>query len=167
MRSILDGLPSPATVYAAYASLSSTFMLLRMTYRQVVPRRVEQFVIYVLSSFFKDLIPSIFREKTMFTLVVERSDGPGPYQNNLYRSFHIYLSTKAILTIDRLKITKISNKSDKLAIILAQPETITEFYQGVKITLAYLCDNFKDDGHVGYQGMGAWFELRKYTRILS
>lgn len=156
----MSGLPSPATLYAAYASLSSTFMLLRTTYRQVVPRRVEQFVISVLSSFFKDRLPAIFRDDSMFTLVVEMSDGPGPYQNNLYKSFHIYMSSKATTTTNRLKITTISNKSNKLTTKLAQPETLTELYQGVTITLAYLCKNSKDDGDDGYKAKVSWFELR-------
>ncbi|KAK1363534.1 AAA domain-containing protein [Heracleum sosnowskyi] len=150
----MNALPSPAAVYAAYASLSSSVMLLRTTFHQIVPRQVQEYVLSLISRFFKNRIPN--KENSVLTLMVEKSDEYS-YSNYLFQSFQIYMSAKASSTTNRLKINKLSQKSEKLTAKLAQEETISEVYQGVEITWAYLNQHEKEKSDRNKQ---YWYELR-------
>lgn len=154
----VNGLPSPATIYAAYASVSSSLMLLRTTFHQIVPPQVQQYVLSAITRFFhRPIVPD------QFTLVVEESDGMS--QNYLYDSFQIYMTTKANPTTNCLKISQ-SQRDQKLTSKLAHSLNITESYQGIDITWAFICKRFENNSRKNNsQGSGTdvkkkWFELR-------
>ncbi|KAK1374062.1 26S protease regulatory subunit 8-like [Heracleum sosnowskyi] len=153
----LNGLPSPATIYATYASVSSSVMLLRTTFHQIVPRQVQQYVLSAITRFFyRSIVPD------QFTLVVEESRGMA--QNYLYDSFQIYMTTKDNPKTNCLKISQ-SQKDQKLTSKLAHSQEITEFYQGIEITWAFICRRTENtSGKNSSQGSGdimkKWFELR-------
>lgn len=154
----LNGLPSPATVYAAYASVSSSVMLLRTTFHQIVPHRVQQYVLSAISRFFYS---PIVAEKSQFTLVVEKYDRLS--QNYLYDSFEVYMSTKANPTTNCLKISQ-SQRDQKLTTKLAHSQNMTEFYQGIEITWAFVrkqSENTsrKNNDQGSGDAMKEWFEV--------
>lgn len=126
----LNDLPSPSTAYAAYASISASFMLLQTTFHQIVPRPLQDFLV---SAFFR-----IFKRTntSLLTLVVDQFDGMS--RNDLFDSFEIYMSTKTNPKTNRLKITK-SSKEKHLNIRLAQSENIIDFFQEIEIKWLFVC----------------------------
>ncbi|KAK1380048.1 hypothetical protein POM88_026792 [Heracleum sosnowskyi] len=153
----LNGLPSPATIYATYASVSSSVMLLRTTFHQIVPRQVQQYVLYAITRFFyRPIVPD------QSTLVVEESRGMA--QNYMYDSVQIYMTTKDNPKTNCLKISQ-SQIDQKLTSKLAYSQEITEFYQGIEIKWAFICRRTENTfGKNNSQGSGdimkKWFELR-------
>ncbi|KAL8115007.1 AAA-ATPase At3g50940-like [Apium graveolens] len=158
----LNRLPSQATVYATYASVSSTVMLLRATFHQIVPHQVQQYIISAISRCFHR---PIVVENSQFTLLVEKSDGIS--QNHLYDIFETYMSTKPNPATKCLKISQ-SQRDHKITTKLAQSETLTDFYQGIEITWEFICPELEEaSGKKNSQGSGDamkkwkhWFELR-------
>ncbi|KAL8115051.1 hypothetical protein AgCh_021760 [Apium graveolens] len=151
-----NGLPSPATLYAAYASVSSSVMLLRTTFHQIVPRQVQQYVLSAITHFLHRPLVS-----DQLTLVIEESTGMS--QNYLYDSFQIYMTTKANPTTNCLKISQ-SVRDPKLTSKLAHSQNITEFYQGIEITWAFICrpsenTSPKNKSQGSGDVMKKWFEL--------
>lgn len=157
-----NGLPSQATVYATYASVSSSVMLLRATFHQIVPHQVQQYVVSAISRFFHR--PSVVKN-TQFTLLVEKSDGIS--QNHLYDIFETYMSTKPNPATRCLKISQ-SQKDHKITTKLAQSQKLTDFYQGIEITWEFICPESENtSGKNNSKGSGdamkqwkQWFQLR-------
>lgn len=158
----LNGLPSQATVYATYASVSSSVMLLRATFHQIVPHHVQQYVFSVISRFFHR--PTVVKN-SQFTLLVEEPEGIS--QNHLYDIFETYMSTKPNPATKCLKISQ-SQRDHKITTKLAQSEKLTDFYQGVEITWEFICPESEEtSGKNNSKGSGEsmtqwkqWFELR-------
>ncbi|KAK1363536.1 hypothetical protein POM88_039097 [Heracleum sosnowskyi] len=96
----LNGLPSAATVYGAYASISSSVMLLKTTFHQIVPSKVQDYVLSAISNFFKER--AIAKEDSLLTLIVEKYGDNQGYLNQLFSAFEIYMSTKATPITSRL-----------------------------------------------------------------
>lgn len=88
----LNALLSAATVYGAYASISSSVMLLKTTYHQTIPPQVQDYVFSAISNLFKKR--AIVEGNSLFTLVVEKYDDNQGYTNHLFSVFEIYMSTK-------------------------------------------------------------------------
>ncbi|KAK1374061.1 Protein hyper-sensitivity-related 4 [Heracleum sosnowskyi] len=158
----LNRLPSQATVYATYASVSSTVMLLRATFHQIVPRQVQHYIISVISRCFQR---PIVVKNSQFTLLVEKSDGIS--QNHLFDIFETYMSTKPNPATKCLKISQ-SQRDHKITTKLAQSEKLTDFYQGIEITWEFICPESEDtSGKNNSKGSSDamkhskhWFELR-------
>ncbi|WOH10362.1 hypothetical protein DCAR_0729830 [Daucus carota subsp. sativus] len=127
----LTDLPSPSTAYAAYASISASFMLLQTTFHQIVPRPVQDFL---LSAFFR-----IFKRTntSLLNLVIDQFDGMS--RNDLFDSFELYMSTKTNPKTHRLKLTK-SSKEKHINIKLAQSEKIMDVFQDIEIKWLFICE---------------------------
>ncbi|KAL1810161.1 hypothetical protein ACET3Z_027151 [Daucus carota] len=150
----LNALPSAGSVYATYASISSAVMLLRTTYHQIVPRQVHDYVLSAVSRYFHR---TVLEENSLFTLIVDSSDGP-PCHNYLFSSFEVYMSTKASPTTNCLKIAKLSQKSNELTTKLARAETMTDIYKGVEIEWEFHSSDSQDKTDLRKNRY--WFELR-------
>lgn len=128
----LKDLPSPSTVYSAYASVSASVMLLQTTFHQIVPRPLQDYLLYTARRLFKRTNTSLL------TLVVDQFDGMT--RNDIFDSFEIYMSTKTNPKTNRLKITK-SSKDKHLNIKFAQSEIVSDFFQGIEIKWVFVCDD--------------------------
>uniref|UniRef100_A0A166ERH0 AAA+ ATPase domain-containing protein n=1 Tax=Daucus carota subsp. sativus TaxID=79200 RepID=A0A166ERH0_DAUCS len=126
----LKDLPSPSTVYSAYASISASTMLLRTTINQIIPHQLQN---SIASSIRHYIFTSA--NTSQLTLVIEEKDGMS--QNELYKASEIFTSTKLHPHIDYLNISK-SSKDDHLNIKFDKSETIFDFYQGVEITWRFV-----------------------------
>ncbi|KAL8118068.1 AAA-ATPase At3g50940-like [Apium graveolens] len=158
-----NALPSAAAVYGAYASVSSSVMLLKTTYYQIVPLQVQEYINSAISRFFTKRI-IVEEENSLLTLIIEENDEYN-YSNHLFDSFELYMATKAIPTTNCLRIFQPSNKSKQLTTKIAQQETITEFYEGVTITCTFRFRDSKDTSEKKNQQERVssdekqWFEL--------
>lgn len=130
-------LPSPSTVYSAYASISASTMLLRTTINQVIPHQLQNSIASTIRHY-------IFRNRntSQLTLVIEEKDGMS--QNELYKASEIFTSTKIHPSIHYLNISK-SSKEDHLNIKFDKSETMVDFFQDVEITWRFVRENLEDD----------------------
>lgn len=154
MVSVKD-LPSPSTVYSAYASISASTMLLRTTINQLIPPQLQNSILSTVRHY-------IFNNTTssQLTLVIEEKDGMS--ENELYKASEIFTSTKIHPSIDYLNISKTS-KEDHLNIKFDKSETIVDFFQDVEITWRFVSENLEnnryDDDLEEFEAERKYFEL--------
>ncbi|KAK1373484.1 AAA-type ATPase [Heracleum sosnowskyi] len=151
----LKDLPSPSTVYAAYASISASTMLLRTTINQVIPSQLQNSIVSAIRHY-------IFnnRSTSQLTLVIQEKDGMS--QNELYQASEIFTSTKFHPCVDYLNISKTS-KEDHLNIKFDKSETIVDFFQDVEITWRFVREKLEnssyDDDFEDCEAENKYFEL--------
>lgn len=165
-----SSIPSPSSVFSAYASLSASIMLFQTVLNQLVPRPVQNYISSAIKYYFKS-------RTTNLILVIEESDGMS--SNELYSAAETYLYSKIDSSIECLKITK-RPKEASISIKFAQCEKIVDFYDGVEVVWRFNCEERQkgssklvddDSGNVFSEFEKRYFELsfnKKYKeKVLS
>ncbi|XP_062102457.1 AAA-ATPase At3g50940-like [Humulus lupulus] len=122
-------MPSPSSLFSAYASMAASVMLFRSMANEIVPRPVRGYLLSTLRYFFKAHTP-------MLTLVIEES--PGISRNQVFDAAGVYLCTKISPNTNRLKICK-SPKEKNLTIQLDKDEKLVDMYDGVELHWRFVC----------------------------
>ncbi|KAJ4822965.1 hypothetical protein Tsubulata_000328, partial [Turnera subulata] len=122
-------MPSPSSLFSAYASLATSMMLVRSMANELIPLPIRSYLLSSLSYFFKPHSPCL-------TLVIEESTGIA--RNQVYDASEAYLCTKVSPSTERLRISK-TQKEKHLTIKLEKGEKIVDHFEGVEIKWRYVC----------------------------
>ncbi|XP_062144141.1 AAA-ATPase At5g17760-like isoform X2 [Alnus glutinosa] len=122
-------MPSPSSLFSAYASMAASMMLVRSMANELIPHPIRGYVLSTLRFYFKAHSPKL-------TLVIEEMSGMS--RNQVYDAAEIYLCTKISPNTERLKIGK-SPKEKNLTIRLEKGEKVVDCYEGVELRWKYVC----------------------------
>ncbi|KAG2729509.1 hypothetical protein I3760_01G253600 [Carya illinoinensis] len=126
-------IPSPSSLFLAYASMAASMMLVRSMANEIIPQPVRGFLLSTLRYYFKPHSPRL-------TLVIEENCGMS--RNQVYDAIEVYLCTKIRPNTERLKISK-SPKEKNLMIRLEKGERLIDFYDGVELNWRIVCAEAK------------------------
>lgn len=127
------GIPSPSSVFSAYASLSASIMLFQTVLNQFVPRPVQNYISSAITYYFKP-------RSSKLVVVIEENDGIS--NNEIYNAAEIYLYSKIDSSIECLKVTK-RPKEASINIKFAHCEKMVDFYEGVEVVWRFYCEETK------------------------
>ncbi|GLU19849.1 hypothetical protein SLE2022_360740 [Rubroshorea leprosula] len=122
-------MPSPSSMFAAYASMMASVMLFRSMANELIPYPIRNYLLSTFRCFFKDRSPRL-------TLVVDENAGMS--RNQVFDASEAYLCTKISPNTERLKISK-TPKEKNLTIRLEKGEKIVDFFEGVEIKWQFIC----------------------------
>ncbi|KAF5736008.1 hypothetical protein HS088_TW14G00140 [Tripterygium wilfordii] len=143
-------MPSPSSLFSAYASLTASMMLFRSMINELIPRPVRDYLFSVFCYLFK------IRSKDL-TLVIEEEDGIS--NNQLYKAAEIFLGTKINLSNERIKIYK-TPKEKGLKLRLEKGEKIVDNFEGIELVWRFICKEVeKNNERRGSSEQQKWFEL--------
>ncbi|GAU26238.1 hypothetical protein TSUD_224290 [Trifolium subterraneum] len=140
-------MPSPSSIFSAYASMTASIMLLRSMAQELIPQPIRGYLLNTFRYFIKT------RSSTL-TLIIEESTGIA--RNQVYDAAESYLSTRVTPENERLKISKVP-KEKKLTIRLEKGEKLTDVYEGVCLEWRFICaeteKNSANDMHNSNNGI--------------
>ncbi|XVF17941.1 hypothetical protein REPUB_Repub10bG0168300 [Reevesia pubescens] len=122
-------MPSPSSLFSAYASMTASIMLFRSMANDLIPCPIRNYLFSTMRYFFKP-------RTQILTLVIEESNGMA--MNQVYDASEIYLCTRISPNTERLKISK-TPKEKNLTIRLEKGEKIVDFYEGVELKWRFVC----------------------------
>ncbi|XP_021274951.1 AAA-ATPase At5g17760-like isoform X1 [Herrania umbratica] len=122
-------MPSPSSIFSAYASMTASIMLFRSMANDLIPYPIRNYLFSTMRYFFKPRSP-------ILTLVIEESNGMA--RNQVYDASEIYLCTRINPNTERLKISK-TQKEKNLTIRLEKGEKIVDFYEGLELKWRFVC----------------------------
>ncbi|KAK2372954.1 P-loop containing nucleoside triphosphate hydrolase superfamily protein [Trifolium repens] len=161
-------MPSPSSIFSAYASMTASIMLLRSMAQELIPQPIRGYLLNTFRYFIKP------RSSTL-TLIIEESTGIA--RNQVYDAAESYLSTRVTPENERLKISKVP-KEKKLTIRLEKGEKLTDIYEGVCLKWRFICaeteKNSANDMHnsnnsISVRSEKKYFELsfhKKFKEIV-
>ncbi|KAL0730099.1 hypothetical protein Bca4012_026192 [Brassica carinata] len=144
-------LPSPTSIFTAYASMAGYMMMIRSMAHELIPAPIQEFIYSTLRSLF-------FRSSsTTLTLTID-DDNMG-MDNEIYLDAQTYLSTKISPDAVRLRISK-GHKDKHVTLHLSNGEIIVDVYQDVELTWRFVTDGGdKTNGGGDDDGKSEYFEL--------
>ncbi|CAB4318076.1 unnamed protein product [Prunus armeniaca] len=122
-------MPSPSSLFSAYASMAASMMLFRSMANELIPHPVRGYLVSSLRYLFKTHSPKL-------TLVIEESNGIS--RNQVYEAAEIYLCTKISSNTERIRVSK-SPKGKSLTIRLEKGEKLVDFYEGIELKWRFIC----------------------------
>ncbi|XP_029127617.1 AAA-ATPase At5g17760-like [Cajanus cajan] len=122
-------MPSPSSIFSAYASMTASIMLLRSMANELIPQPLRGYLLNAIQYLIKP------RSSTL-TLVIEESTGIS--RNQVYDAAEAYLSTRVSPDNNRLKITK-TPKEKKLTLRLEKGEKVLDMFNGVPFKWRFIC----------------------------
>ncbi|KAF5454437.1 hypothetical protein F2P56_024103 [Juglans regia] len=122
-------IPSPSSLFSAYASMAASMMLVRSMANEIIPQPVRGFLLSTLRYYFKP-------HSDRLTLIIEENCGMS--RNQVYDAAEVYLCTKISPNTERLKISK-SPKEKNLMIRLEKGEKLIDLYDGVELKWRFVC----------------------------
>ncbi|KAI4314818.1 hypothetical protein L6164_027687 [Bauhinia variegata] len=156
-------MPSPSSMFSAYASMTASIMLMRSMVNDLIPQPIRGYLVNTFRYFIKPRSP-------ILTLIIEESSGIA--RNQVYDAAEVYLSTRVSPLNERLKIFK-SPKEKKLTIRLEKGEKIVDFYDGVELKWRFICaeseKNNPNENNIAIRSEKRYFELcfhKKHKEIV-
>ncbi|XP_060192031.1 AAA-ATPase At5g17760-like [Lycium barbarum] len=129
-----SGLPSPFSIFSAYASMSASIMLFQTMLNQVLPRQVQDYIFSKIHHYFKPLSSSTI------TLVIEERDGMS--SNEIYDAATTYLYNKVSPEIDLFKLSK-RPKEKKLRVNFAKSWKAVDSFEGIELIWRFVSEECK------------------------
>ncbi|CAN7121528.1 unnamed protein product [Brassica rapa subsp. narinosa] len=144
-------LPSPTSIFTAYASMAGYMMMIRSMAHELIPAPIQEFIYSTLWSLF-------FRSSsTTLTLTID-DDNMG-MDNEIYLDAQTYLSTKISPDAVRLRISK-GHKDKHVTLHLSNGEIVVDVFQDVELTWRFVTDGGdKTNGGGDDDGKSEYFEL--------
>ncbi|KAM1529226.1 hypothetical protein ACFX1Z_018457 [Malus domestica] len=146
-------MPSPSSLFSAYASMAASMMLFRSMANELVPHPVRGYLLSTIRYIFKTHSPQL-------TLVIEESNGIS--RNQVYEAAEIYLCTKISSNTERIRVSK-SPKGKNLTIRLEKGEKLVDFYEGIQLKWRFVCaesqQNNRNDPFSPPRSEKRYFEL--------
>lgn len=112
-------MPSPSSIFSAYASMTASIMLLRSMANELIPHPIRGYLFNTFRYLIRPRSPTL-------TLIIEESTGIA--RNQVYDAAEAYLSTRVSPENERLKISK-SPKEKKLTIRLEKGEKVVDCFK--------------------------------------
>ncbi|CAN6541277.1 unnamed protein product [Malus baccata var. baccata] len=122
-------MPSPSSLFSAYASMAALMMLFRSMANELIPHPVRGYLLSTIRYIFKTHSPQL-------TLVIEESNGIS--RNQVYEAAEIYLCTMISSNTERIRVSK-SPKWKNLIIRLEKGEKLVDFYEGIQLKWRFVC----------------------------
>lgn len=139
-------LPSPTSLFTAYASMAGYMMMIRSMAHELIPAPIQDFIYSSLRSLFFRSSPS--------TLTLTIDDDNMGMNNEIYRAAQTYLSTKISPDAVRLRISK-GHKDKHVNLYLSDGEVVNDVYQDVELKWRFITDGGdKKSGGGGVGGRG-------------
>ncbi|KAG7551015.1 P-loop containing nucleoside triphosphate hydrolase [Arabidopsis thaliana x Arabidopsis arenosa] len=139
-------LPSPTSVFTAYASMAGYMMMIRSMAHELIPAPIQDFIYRTLRSLF-------FRTSSS-TLTLTIDDDNMGMNNEIYRAAQTYLSTKISPDAVRLRISK-GHKDKHVNLYLSDGEIVNDVYEDVQLVWRFVTDGGdKKSGGGGVGGRG-------------
>ncbi|XP_075654159.1 AAA-ATPase At3g50940-like isoform X2 [Castanea sativa] len=146
-------MPSPSSLFSAYASMAASIMLVRSMANDLIPHPIRGYLLSTLRYYFKPRSPQL-------TLVIEENCGMS--RNQVFDAAEIYLCTKISPNTERLKISK-SPKEKNLTIRLEKGEKLVDFHEGIELMWRFVCAeterNNPNDHNNSQRSEKRYFEL--------
>lgn len=153
-------MPSASSMFSAYASLSTTVMLFRSAFYELVPEPIRKHLLtallYILNR------PS----SQKLRITIEEDDGMT--RNEVYDAAEVYLSTKIGPNNDHLRISK-APQEKALTIQFQNGEEIVDHYDGVSlhwyfVSVAESSSSSSSSLHGGGESQ-RWGTVRRYFEL--
>ncbi|MFQ6623457.1 hypothetical protein Gotur_004057, partial [Gossypium turneri] len=122
-------MPSPSSLFSAYASMTASIMLFRSMANDIIPYPIRNYLVSSLGYLFKP-------RSRLLTLVMEESNGM--VRNQVYDASEVYLCTKISPDTERLKVSK-TPREKHLTIRLEKGEKIFDLFEGVELKWRFVC----------------------------
>ncbi|XP_022136665.1 AAA-ATPase At5g17760-like, partial [Momordica charantia] len=116
-------MPSPQSLFSAYASMAGSLMLFRSMANDLIPGPIRSYIAAAVRRLFNSSSP-------LLTLLIEESSGMSP--NQIYDAVDTYLSTKITPATARLRITK-SPKDKSPTLRLEKGEKLVDSFDGIEL----------------------------------
>ncbi|KAI4327648.1 hypothetical protein L6164_020084 [Bauhinia variegata] len=146
-------MPSPSSMFSAYASMTASVMLMRSMANDLIPQPIRGYLANAFRYLIKPHSPNL-------TLVIEESSGIA--RNQVYDAAEVYLSTRVSPLNERLKIFK-SPKEKRLTIRLEKGEKLVDFYGGAELKWRFICaeseNNNPSNNNIAIRSEKQYFEL--------
>ncbi|XP_054825798.1 AAA-ATPase At5g17760-like isoform X3 [Prosopis cineraria] len=146
-------MPSPSSIFSAYASMTASVMLFRSLANDLIPHPLRGYLLSAFRYFIKS-------SSTALTLVIEESTGIT--RNQVYEAAEVYLSTIVSANNERLKISK-SPKEKNLKIRLEKGEKLVDSHNGIELKWRFVCaesnNNNRHDLDIASRTERRYFEL--------
>ncbi|KAK6288095.1 hypothetical protein POUND7_014274 [Theobroma cacao] len=136
-KSLSTMFPSAASAFTTNASISTSLMLFRSIFNDLIPDPLRRQIVSALSSLFRFCTGKQ-------TVVIEQTDGIEP--NQVFNASEAYLSTKISPESKRLKVSKRS-KDKALTFNLVKGQSITDSFQGVELKWRHVCHEVEMKGN--------------------
>ncbi|KAF5180756.1 Aaa-atpase [Thalictrum thalictroides] len=151
-------MPSTSTLFSAYASITASVMLVRSIVNELVPPQLQTQLLSKFQYLFNPLSPQL-------TLVIEEYDGLD--RNEVYEASELFLRTIITPSIDRIKVTKVSDKN--LAFSIDKGEEVIHVFEGIQVKWKLIISEVtKPDGVDPYAPMqkteNRMFELKFHKK---
>jgi chaperone BCS1 len=122
-------LPSPSSLFSAYASMAASVMLFRSMANELIPYPIRTFIFTTIRSLFSS-------NSIQLTLIFDESTGMA--RNQVFEASEVYLCTKISPNTERLKVSK-TPKEKTLTIRLEKGEKIVDVYEGIELKWMFVC----------------------------
>ncbi|KAJ9172744.1 hypothetical protein P3X46_015954 [Hevea brasiliensis] len=122
-------MPSPSSLFSAYASIATSMMLFRSMVNEIIPYPIRSYLFSTFRFFFKP-------RSSLLTLVIDESTGIA--RNLVYDASETYLCTKVSPNTERLKISKTSREKN-LTIKLEKGEQVVDFFDDIELKWRFVC----------------------------
>lgn len=116
-------MPSPQSLFSAYASMAGSIMLFRSMANDLIPAPVRSYVAAGIRRLFNS-------QSSLLTLIIEETNGISP--NQIFEAAEIYLSTKITSDTSRLRISK-TPKDKNPSLRLEKGEELTDSFDGIPL----------------------------------
>ncbi|KAK7307517.1 hypothetical protein VNO77_40653 [Canavalia gladiata] len=152
-------MPSPSSIFSAYASMTASIMLVRSMANEIIPQPIRAYLFNTFRYLIKPRSPTL-------TLIIEESTGIA--RNQVYDAAETYLSTRVSPDNERLKISK-TPKEKKLTIRLEKGEKLADCFNGVCFKWRFICsesekNNPNDHNNISIRSEKRYFELSFPTK---
>ncbi|XP_022943068.1 AAA-ATPase At5g17760-like isoform X1 [Cucurbita moschata] len=117
-------MPSPQSLFSAYASMAGSLMLFRSMANDLIPAPVRSYIGAGIRRFFNS------HSTSLFTLIIEDTNGMSP--NQIFDAAETYLSTKITSDTARLRITK-TPRDKHPTLRLEAGEKLTDSFEGISL----------------------------------
>ncbi|KAG2300274.1 hypothetical protein Bca52824_036746 [Brassica carinata] len=124
-------LPSPTSVFTAYASMAGYMMMIRSMAHELIPAPIQEFIY--------SFLRSLFHRSSSTTLTLTIDDDNMGMSNEIYRAAQTYLSTKISPDAVRLRISK-GHKDKHVNLFLSDGEIVNDVYQDVELKWIFVTD---------------------------
>ncbi|OAY57443.1 AAA-ATPase At2g18193 [Manihot esculenta] len=125
MEEYLKLIPSNASLLSAYSSISTSWVLFKTAYNQVIPRQLQEYAVSKFRSYFR-------RNPSYATFIIEDL-WCGLGRNQLYDAARAYLSTKIGPDNRKIKIGKLEQHKN-LSSAIVEGGKIVDLFRDITIT---------------------------------
>ncbi|PON99591.1 AAA-type ATPase [Trema orientale] len=123
-------MPSPSSLFSAFASITASIMFFQSMLNQILPKQVYDYLISILQNLFK-------AHARTLTFVFNENNEFG-FPNEVYDAAGVYLDAIRGPNNKRLNVSKTPDEKG-LIFRLESEETVTDLYEGIQLHWTFVC----------------------------